>query len=109
MRHVRVFIEDFVLGVKDFSGLLSCLILESSVLNNRQKGLLFDNRLVLFNNISVSCRQTLNVLKILLMGLLMDPRVNYLDFLGLELLLLLVSQQGWLFIILGTLSSLVVL
>jgi len=94
MGHVRVFVEDFVLRVENLSGFLGGLVFHGSVLDSRQESLLFNDRFVLFDNVSMSSWQSLNILKVLLMSLFMDPWVDNFDFFRLELLLLLISQQG---------------
>lgn len=87
-------VEDLVLLVQDGERLLGGLVFVEVVLRLGQEGRLLDNVLVFANDVGVAGGQPCDVLEVLLVGLLVDPRVDDLGLLGLERSFLLLSQVG---------------
>jgi hypothetical protein len=86
-------VEDLVLLIQKGNGVLCCLVFVNKSFNFRNESSVLLNVLMLVNHIGMASWQAFNVLEILLVSLLMDPRVINLHLLRLESLMLFFSKQ----------------
>ena len=86
-------VEDFILFVQKSNSVLRSLVFVNEFFNLWDESLVLFDVLMLLDHVCMTSWESLDVIKILLMSLLVDPGILNLDFLWLKSLMLFFSQQ----------------